>query len=108
MGEFPIANRRSRLERIFQGHEQLFRAFERVRRAIEFDPAVTHGGFDPELRFQRIEIARLVIEQLLRDPRIFKMKCFRGHKNQKIIAPAPGGVDLPDRSTPAAPRWYWR
>ena len=50
-----------------------------VRLALQFDPAFARGGLDAEFGFQRLQIARLVVEKLLRKPRVFKMKGFNCH-----------------------------
>ena len=54
-------------------------AFNVHRRAVEFDPAFARSRLDAQFGFERREIARLMIEQLLREPRVFKMKRFGGH-----------------------------
>ena len=74
-----VSTARTRLERTFERDEQLLRPFQRFACAVEFDPAVAHRGLDAELLLQGVEIARIVIEQLLRDSRVFEMKRFRGH-----------------------------
>ena len=67
------------LQHIFQRRKKLFGAFHAVGGAVELDPAFARRGLDAEFGFQRLQIARLVVEQLLREPRVFKMKSFSGH-----------------------------
>ena len=57
----------------------MFGALNRVRFAFQFDPAFARRGLDAEFGFQRLQIARLVVEKLLRGPRVLEMKGFSGH-----------------------------
>ena len=55
-------------------------AFNPLRGAFKFDPAIARGGLDAQLGLERLQIARLMVEQLLREPRVLVMKGFSGHK----------------------------
>ena len=54
----------------------MFGAFDGVGLAVEFDPAFARGGLDAELLFERLQIARVVVEKLLREAGVFEMKSF--------------------------------
>ncbi len=79
VGELAVFHRRTGLQHIFQRRKKLFRAFDAVRRAFQFNPAVARRGLDAEFGFQRLQIARLVIEKLLRESRVLEMKGFSCH-----------------------------
>ena len=46
----------------------------------EIDPTVARRGFDTEFGFQRLQVAWLVVEKLLRESRVLEMKSFSCHK----------------------------
>ena len=77
--ELAIAHRRTGLEQTLQRHKKLPGALDGVGGAFEFYPAVARRGLDAEFRFKRLQVARLVIEKLLRDARILEMKSFSCH-----------------------------
>jgi len=49
-----------------------------------FDPAFARRGLDAEFGFERLQIARLVIEKLLRRAGVFEMKGFSCHEPLKL------------------------
>ena len=79
VGKFAVADGRAGLQQGFQRDEQVFGAFQGVGRAFQFDPAFARGGLDAQFAFERLEVARFMVEQLLREPRVFKMKGFSCH-----------------------------
>src|SRR6187399_3209560 len=85
MSEFAIANGRAGLERTFQRNKQLLRTFQSFSGAIEFYPAIADGGFDAELLLEGVEIARIIVEQLLRDAGVFEMKSLRWHGQTCLV-----------------------
>ncbi len=94
MREVALPDRCARVERIFQHQEQMLSAVERVGFSFELDPAFARGGFDAELLFDGLQIARIIIVELLRQPRVFEMECFQRHMavQKRILSRAPGGV----------------
>ena len=78
--EFAVSDRRPAFSRVSSDTNKLFRALDRVRLAFQFDPAFARRGLDAKLGFQQLQIARLVVEKLLREPRVLEMKGFSGHK----------------------------
>ena len=50
-----------------------------IGRAIQFDPAIAGGGFHPELLFERLKVASVVVEELLGEAGGFEMECFGRH-----------------------------
>ena len=57
----------------------MFRAFHGLGGTVKLNPALAGCCLDAEFGFERLQIAWLVVEQLLREPRVFKMKRFGGH-----------------------------
>ena len=87
VGELAIAHLGAALEHAFQRHKKLLGALDGLGGAFEFDPAFARGGLDAELFFERFKVARLVIEKLLRDARVFEMKGFSGHSWDYFFRP---------------------
>ena len=79
VGELAVADGSAGLHQRFERNEKVFGAFNGVGVAFEFDPAFARGGLDAQFGFERLQIARFVVEKLLRDPRVFEMKGFRCH-----------------------------
>ncbi len=79
VGELAVADGRAGLERILQQQEQVLGAVHGVGLAFQLDPAFARGGLDAELMFERLQVARVVIEELLRDAGVFEVKGFSGH-----------------------------
>jgi len=57
----------------------MFCALNVLGGSVQFNPAFACHRFDAEFRFEQRQIARLVIEQLLREPRVLVMKSFSCH-----------------------------
>src|SRR5262245_33341759 len=57
----------------------MFGAVDSVGFAFKLDPAFARRGFDTELAFERLQIARVMVEQLLGDARVFEMESFGRH-----------------------------
>ena len=73
----------------------MFRTFNRVRRAFQFDPTVARGGLDAKFGLERLQVARLIVEKLLRNTRVFEMESFGGHKSTfvKVVRANVNGHD---------------
>src|ERR1017187_1805126 len=54
-------------------------AIDAVGFAVEFDPPFARRGFDAKLGFEGLQVARVVVEQLLGDAGVFKVEGFGGH-----------------------------
>ena len=80
VGKFAVFHRRTRLEQAFQRRKKLAGAFNGIGRAVELDPAFARGGLHAQLGFNGFEIARFVIEKLLRKAGVFVMQGFGGHR----------------------------
>ena len=79
MGELAVPHGGAGLERILQHQKQVFGALHGIGLAFELDPALAGGGFDAELIFQRLEIAGVVVVELLREAGVFEVEGFSGH-----------------------------
>ena len=79
VGELAVAHGGAGLERILQQQEQVLGAFHRLGFAFQLDPAFAGGGFDAELVFERLEVAGVVVVELLRHPGVFEVEGFSGH-----------------------------
>ena len=79
VGELPAPHRRAGLERILQQQEQVLGALHGIGLAFELDPALARGGLDAQLILDGLEVARVVVEELLRDAGAFEMEGFSGH-----------------------------
>ena len=80
MGELAVFHRGACLEQAFERREELARTFNGIGRAVELDPAFARGGLHAQLGFNGFEIARFVIEKLLRKAGVFVMQGFGGHR----------------------------
>ena len=74
VGELAVAHGRARLEGILKQQKQVLGAVHGVGFAFQFDPAFARGGFDAELVFERLQIARVVVVELLRDAGVFEWR----------------------------------
>ena len=83
VGEFPLPHRAAIFEQCFQGLKQFPGPFQGVVRAFEFDPILARDGVDAEVFLQRLQIAGIVVEQLLRQARVLEMKGFGWHQEAK-------------------------
>jgi hypothetical protein len=79
VGELPVAHGRAGLERAFEQQKQVLGAVHRIGLAFELDPALAGGGFDAELMLERLEIARVVVVELLGQAGVFEVEGFSGH-----------------------------
>ena len=59
--------------------KQVLGAVHGVALAFQLDPAFARGGFDAELVFERLEVAGVVVVELLRDAGVFEVQGFSGH-----------------------------
>ena len=57
----------------------MFDAFKGVGLAFQFDPTFARRGLDAQFGFEGLQIARFIVEKLLRNARVFKMESFRCH-----------------------------
>ena len=105
--ELAVFHRRTGFQHIFQRRKKLFRALNAVRRAFEFDPAFARRGLDAEFGFQRLQIARLVIEQAVARTARSRNEEFQ-LPQIKIISPIPPAVSPRFPSTPPARPSCWR
>jgi hypothetical protein len=67
-------------EQAFQGLEQCFGLFQTFGGTFQFDPVLAGDGFDSQFIMQRLEVARFVVEGLLRQAGGFEMERFSGHR----------------------------
>ena len=54
-------------------------AVQGIGLALKFDPAFAGSGADVQLMFERLQIARVVIIELLRQASVFEVQGFSGH-----------------------------
>ena len=79
VGELAVAHGRAGLERVLQQQKQVLGALHGVGLAFQLDPALARGGLDAELMLERLEVARVVVVELLRDAGVFEVEGFSGH-----------------------------
>ena len=84
VGELPVADGGAGLEGILQQQEQVLGAVDGVGLAFELDPAFARGGFDAELLLERLQVARVVVVELLRDAGVFEVEGFGGHGSVRV------------------------
>ena len=82
VGELAVAHGRAGLERVLQQQKQVLGAVHGIGLAFELDPAFARGGFDAELVFERLEVAGVVVVELLRDAGVFEVEGFSGHERE--------------------------
>ncbi len=79
VGEVAVAHGAAGLQGVFEQQEQVFGALDAVRLAFQLDPALARGGLDAELGFEGLQVARVVVEKLLRHAGVFEMQCLSCH-----------------------------
>ena len=83
VGELAVAQRGARLEGILQEQKQVFGLVNRIGLALELDPAFPRGGLDAQLQVEGLQIPVVVVVELLRDPRAFKVQSLGRHRKRE-------------------------
>ncbi len=79
VGELAVSHGRAGFERVFEEQKQMFDPINSVGFAFEFDPALAGGCFYSQLMIEGLQIARIIVKELLRQAGVFKVQSLSGH-----------------------------
>jgi hypothetical protein len=79
LGEVAIFDGGSTFQGTFEVLKQLFGIFDGVGLAFQFNPAFPGGRFDLQLLLEGLQVAGIIVEELLRQAGVFEVKSFRRH-----------------------------
>jgi len=82
VGKVALTNGRACFNGTFKHQEELLRALQRLPFALQFDPTLPGGSLYSELKLDGLEVAGIVVVELLSDAVVFEVQGFSGHSRR--------------------------